>query len=204
MTAGNRGAQPPERDLEHRRPEREGSALRIVVAGIGTEWRRDDGVGPVVAKRFEALESGGAAASCEVVTSIADPLDLLELWDRADLAVVVDAVRSDLAPGTVSCIDLGAELSNYTKKAQRYPPAKRKTARRSEVGPAASSTHAIGLRSVLLLGRIVDRAPRRTMVVGVEGRDFSSGVGLSPEVAASVDEAARRVLELVEESLACA
>lgn len=204
MTAGIPGARPLDRYLEHRRPESAGPARRIVVAGIGTEWRRDDGVGPAVVRRFEMLGAGGAGASCDLVTSIGDPLDLLELWGRADLAVVVDAMRSGLAPGTVSCIDLGADLSGHTNKSHGDLPVKRSAVRRSEVGPAASSTHAIGLRSVLLLGRIVDRAPRRAIVVGVEGRDFDDGVGLSTAVAASVDEAARRVLELVEESLACA
>lgn len=78
-----------------------GAGLRIVVAGIGSEYRRDDGAGPAVAAQVADLVGGVTDLG-----TIADPLDLLGLWDGADLAVVVDAVRSGAKPGTVRLVEL--------------------------------------------------------------------------------------------------
>jgi hydrogenase maturation protease len=115
---------------------------------------------------------------------IADPLDLLGLWDDADLAVVIDAVRTGAEPGTVRMIELGARP---TADAEGPTP------------PAGSSTHGIGLTGVLRLARAVGRAPRRVVVVGIEGGDFGQGEGLTPEVALAVPHAARHVQDLVME-----
>ncbi|MGH9020263.1 MAG: hydrogenase maturation protease, partial [Acidimicrobiales bacterium] len=74
--------------------------MSAVVVGLGSPYRRDDAVGPLVARlvseRSAALDVG----------SVEDPLDLLGLWDDADLCVVVDAVRSGREPGDVWAIEL--------------------------------------------------------------------------------------------------
>ena len=46
--------------------------------------------------------------------------------------------------------------------------------------------------------------PARVVVVGVEGQDFSQGIGLSPPVRAVVPAAAREVVRIVEEERPCA
>ena len=94
---------------------------RVVVVGMGSEWRRDDGVGMRVATLVAGNADGDAFANCQVVTQLGDPVDLLSHWDGADLAVVVDATRSGLAPGTVSLIELdqeGSELGIETRGEQ--------------------------------------------------------------------------------------
>jgi hypothetical protein len=60
----------------------------IVVAGLGNEYRRDDGAGPVTAARIVAQ------LPAEDIGPVVDPLELLGRWDDADLAIVIDAVRS--------------------------------------------------------------------------------------------------------------
>jgi len=151
--------------------------LRVVVAGLGNEYRRDDGAGPAVAAR-----TVGLLPAVDDVGPLADPLDLLGRWDGADLAIVIDAVRSGAVPGTVRVLDLGAPRP----------------------GSGATSTHGIGLAGVLRLARVVGRAPARVVVVGIEGDDFGHGTGLSAAVGAAVGEAADRVIELIEEAVACA
>ena len=125
---------------------------------------------------------------------LADPLDLLGHWDGANLAVVVDATRSDLAPGTISRIEL--------EDPDPTAPADSGSGRGPDLG--RSSTHGIGLIGVLRLARAVRQAPLRTVVVGVEGEDFRQGTELSSVVKTAVDKAATCVLELVEEALKCA
>jgi hydrogenase maturation protease len=121
-------------------------------------------------------------------------LDLLGHWDGADLAVVVDAMRSGLAPGTISRIEL--------EDRESMSPAESGSGHGSGLG--RSSTHGIGLVGVLRLARAVQQAPARTVVLGVEGEDFHQGSELSAAVAAAVDKAATSVMELVKEALGCA
>jgi hydrogenase maturation protease len=156
----------------------------VVVAGLGSSYRRDDAVGPLVA----AL----AVAQCDGaidVGPIEDPLDLLTRWDGAALAVVVDAVRSAGDVGRVWTL----ELSSAEDPSGASP----------RLG-APTSSHGIGLAGVLRLARAIGRAPRRVVVVAVEGKDFTHGEGLSPAVAASVPDAVRRITELVKEESSCA
>jgi hydrogenase maturation protease len=148
----------------------------VVLAGLGNEFRRDDGAGPVVA--------GVAADRLPGVLflgSLRDPLDLCHRWDRARAAVIVDAVSSGAAPGAVHVIELGGSL----------------------LAGARTSTHGFGLPSVLRLGSAVGAAPERVVLVGVEGRDFGFGPGLSPDVKAAVPVAVCRVVSVVEELLTC-
>lgn len=145
----------------------------MVIAGIGNDYRRDDGAGPAVA-RYVAQRSTRLVD----VGPVVEPLDLLGRWDGAALAVVVDATRSGTAPGTVQVVDLTAEPS----------------------GTRSTSTHGVGLAGVLRLAWAVGAAPARVVVVGIEGGAFGHGDTLSPEVASAVPEAARLVLELVGEA----
>jgi hydrogenase maturation protease len=177
-------------------------APRAVVIGMGSEWRRDDGIGLAVAASVARRATGEAFANCHIVTRLADPLDLLAHWDGADLAVVVDATRSRLAPGTVSRMvleRLGDEL--VCERGIEDPSVARRAA---GSGRAPSSTHGLGLAGVLRLARAVECAPARLVVVGVEGGDFGPGSELTPAVAAAIDEAAVSVIELVEQAFACA
>lgn len=146
---------------------------RVVVAGIGSDLRRDDGVGPAVVERVQHL---GPGADC-ALWSGPSPLDLLGLWGGAELALVVDATCDGLQPGTVRVVELDADVG-------------------TDAAQGTSSTHGIGLVTVLRLGRALGQVPRRVVLVGVEGTDFGSGPGLSPAVAAAVEGAATRVLEL--------
>ncbi|HUY29643.1 MAG TPA: hydrogenase maturation protease [Acidimicrobiales bacterium] len=152
----------------------------VVVAGIGSEYRRDDGVGVEVARVL-------AAASSDVVDvgPIGEPLDLLGRWDDVGLAVVVDAVRGEESPGTIHVLELDPD-------------------RRSGAGDPMSgagslaSTHGLGVIDVLRLARAVGAAPRRVVLVGVVGECFDAGIGLSEAVGRAVPAAASLVLALLD------
>ncbi|MCX2951490.1 hydrogenase maturation protease [Lentzea sp. NEAU-D7] len=60
--------------------------MSAVVIGVGNEFRRDDGVGPAVARAV-------AASGVHAEISDGDPVRLMEAWDGADVVVIVDAVR---------------------------------------------------------------------------------------------------------------
>jgi len=110
------------------------------------------------------------------------------MWDDADLAVVVDAVRSGAAPGTVHVVELGVGDDGGA----------------AHLRTGATSTHGIGLAGVFRLARAVGHAPGRVVVVGIEGQDFGRGEGLSAPVKAALPGAVDTVLELIREAEACA
>ncbi|WP_019926506.1 hydrogenase maturation protease [Nocardia sp. BMG111209] len=74
------------------------TGARAVVVGVGNDYRRDDGIGPAVARAVEKLCLPGVLATiCD-----GEPTGLLDAWAGADLAVVVDAVLCEPAtPGRI-------------------------------------------------------------------------------------------------------
>jgi len=97
-----------------------------------------------------------------------EAIGLLELWEDADNVVIVDAVRSGAAAGTVHRFDASAAPV-----------------------PAAfshSSSHTIGVGDAIELARGLGRLPRRVLIFGVEGVRFDAGATLSPEVAGVLDD----------------
>jgi hydrogenase maturation protease len=140
------------------------------VIGVGNAYRGDDAAGLAVAERVRVL-----APELEVVVCEQEPLQLLDAWDEADLALLVDAVSSGAEPGTVHRLDATVEPV-----------------------PAAvfrGSTHAFGVAEVVELGRALGRLPERLLVFGIEGSAFSAGDELTPSVAAAVEPLAAELLE---------
>lgn len=144
---------------------------RLVVLGIGNEYRRDDGVGIAVAKALEGrVPPGVLVLECEQ-----EPTRLIDAWDGAEAALVVDAVGSGAEPGTLHRFDAG----------EGPIPA----------GVFRSSTHAFGVGDAIELARALGRLPLRVVVYGVEGGEFAAGTGLSPAVDAAVARTAEAVLD---------
>ena len=113
----------------------------------------------------------------DVVACEQEPSRLLDAWQDADLALIVDAVSSGGEPGTVHRFDAS----------ERGVPS----------GVFRGSTHAFGVGEAIELARALGRLPRRVLVYGVEGKEFAAGEGLSHSVAAAIDPL---VAELVEEA----
>jgi hydrogenase maturation protease len=161
-------------------PAPAGRPGRCVVIGVGNDLRHDDGFGPAV---VQLLRREGATRGTEVTLAITDgePSGLIDLWTGADVAVVVDVVRSPADPA-----------------GHRYELRSDEAA--SLAAPAASS-HSVSLGSTVELARALDRLPRLLVVLAAVGHDFSYGPGLSPQVASAVAPTARRATELVARAL---
>jgi hydrogenase maturation protease len=160
----------------------------VVLAGLGNEYRRDDGAGQVV-----AADAARRLPGVVYLGSMRGPLDLCGPWDRAQAAVIVDAVRSGGKPGEVHVVDLAVPAGPRGVDEDAQP-----------VGGLRTSTHGLGLPPVLRLGWALGPAPGRVVLIGVAGLEFGPGPGLSPAVEAAVPAAVARVVTVVEELLACA
>ena len=131
-----------------------GPSPTIVVIGVGDELRGDDAIGPRVAERLRG-ERGISVRCCESV-------DMLEAWAAADAAVIVDAMRSGAAPGTIIRFDVTRE------------PLSRSAGR--------GAVHSVGVADAIELARVLERLPASLFVHAVEGERFDLGAGLSETV----------------------
>ena len=148
------------------------AARRVVVIGVGNEFRRDDGVGPEVVSRLGA----SVPDSVRLVASDGEPARMIEAWTGADLAVVVDALRvagPGLAPGRTRRLVIDEVTAD---------PA------------GAVSSHGLGLGDAIGLARALDLMPARLIVHAVEVTECGYGVGLTPAVAAAAETVTSAVL----------
>ncbi|MFJ7912359.1 hydrogenase maturation protease [Kitasatospora sp. NPDC096204] len=153
---------------------------RTVVIGVGNEYRRDDGAAVAV---LAELAATGLAAD-RITLCDGEPTRLMDLWEGADLAVVVDAVRAD--PGEPGRIRLVAVDADHLLA---DPLADEET---------AAGTHGLGLGHGVALAAALGKLPRELLIVAVEGQDFSIGEGLSPAVAAAVPQVVAEVRRAVD------
>jgi len=140
-----------------------------LLIGVGNEFRGDDGVGILAARRIREknlpgiviVECGGEAAA------------LLDAWAGMKTVVIIDAVSSGAPPGTIHRID----------------------ARRQSVSQELFpfSSHALGLAHAVELARSLGKLPINIIIYGIEGEQFTAGSNLSPKV----QEALNEVLQLM-------
>lgn len=131
---------------------------QTLVIGIGNAWRGDDAAGLLAAHALRARDLPGVTV---VETNVVDPA-LIERWQDADRLILVDAVVSGAAPGTVHRFDLSRETLPATF--------------------SFCSTHAFDLAALLDLARVLDRLPPQVWVFGVEAGDFAHGHPVSEAV----------------------
>jgi hydrogenase maturation protease len=138
----------------------------MLIIGLGNPDRGDDAAGILVARRL-------AERGIETVQHRGGTLDLIEIWETVGCAVVVDAVLSGAAPGTVHIWDaLIPELRNDMFR---------------------SSTHALGLADAVHLARALDRLPKKLTIYGIEAAHFIAGTPPSPEVLAGVERTVEHI-----------
>jgi hydrogenase maturation protease len=138
-------------------------ALRII--GIGSPFG-DDRLGWVVAERLRAHPAIRAlGGEVEVLTADRPGPRLIELWRGAASVILVDAVRSGAAPGTLFRLDADEAMA---------------------LGAGASS-HGFGMGETLLLARTLGALPPRLSLLGAEAAETATcGESLSAAVAAAL------------------
>ena len=139
---------------------------RVLVIGIGNEFRRDDGVGIAVARGIRALDAPGI----EVCERCGEGTGLVALWTGRSVVYVIDAVSSGAPVGTIHRFEIVP--GEATPSVPVLPPAH----------VFRGTSHQIGLGEAIELGRLLGQLPSRLVVFGVESEEFRDGVGLSPAV----------------------
>jgi hydrogenase maturation protease len=159
-------------------PERE---VRILVAGVGNSWLRDDGFGGEVARRLSARTMPSGVAVMDAGTG---GLDLAyEVMRGYDALVIVDVSRQGGEPGTLYVMepDEGSVDGNIADG-------------------EAINPHGMDPRTVLRFVKSIGAWPGRVVVVACEPADVGDlGFGLSEQVQGVLDRAVELVVETVDE-----
>jgi len=144
--------------------------MKILVLGLGQSLRGDDAAG-LDAVRFWQEKYTETAGRVRVELCELPGLVLLDMLEGMDAAILVDAVQTPAPAGTVIHLDPD-ELAGFA--------------------PDARSAHGWGVAETLQLGSsLVPLLTKcRITLIGITGRQFGMGAGLSPQVRAALQEAA--------------
>jgi hydrogenase maturation protease len=141
-----------------------------LVIGVGNSYRGDDGAGIAVARKLAEQRLPGV----RVMEMNGEGTSLVEAWKDAPSVLLVDAVSSGAVPGTIHRFD-------------------------AQAGPLPTelehrSSHSFGVAEAVEVARALGRLPPRLVIYGIEGKNFSPGRDLSPEVEGAVEEVASRLV----------
>ena len=145
------------------------SAIRII--GLGNGMRGDDAVGLVAARRLQQ-EVGGRA---QVIEAGMVGVELIDMMKGAPVVILIDAVRSGKAPGSVHRLDASV----------------------SPIGGQVftRSSHAIGVSEAIELARAMDVLPATVIVYGVEVGNTEIGRPLSPPMGEALDQVVKQIIQ---------
>lgn len=148
-----------------------------LIGGIGNVLLGDDGVGPYVVRLLEALYIFGE--NVEIADLGTPALDLTHRISGVDTVILVDSVASAETAGTV-------QLYRKSDIVEETP--------RERLDP-----HSPALSECLMASELLGCGPRNVLLVGIVGKSYEPGQGLSPAVEASIGAAIEAILHELEQ-----
>lgn len=152
-----------------------------VIIGCGNLYRKDDGIGVVVAHRLQSYFSKHPQSDLQIIEAGTNGIDVLFQAQGAAKLTIIDACSSDSEPGTIFHLS-GRDLMN------RPPP--------------NFNPHNFRWDHAVHAGRIIfqDAFPQDIAVFLIEVFDTTFGENLSPGVAASVEKTCAMITSFIHES----
>jgi hydrogenase maturation protease len=142
---------------------------RILILGIGNLILRDEGVGVHAVRELERKQ---LPAHVEVIDGGTYLMDLLSIIQEAERIIVIDALKGGGEPGTIYRVTPD-DLMGETER--------------------TLSLHQVGLLEVLGMVRQLGGDPQ-VVIIGVEPKEISWGMELTPEVEAKLPKVIETVL----------
>lgn len=142
----------------------------VLIIGAGNECRRDDGIGIMTVRHL----IGKVPDNVSLIEGLSDSTILLDLWHGIECVYLIDAVRSGGRPGQIYKLDSLMEDMPVELRGN-------------------FSTHTLGISEVIELGKNLGKLPERLIIFGIEGKNFSPGSELTPEV----EEAGLKISEMI-------
>ncbi len=154
-----------------------GSVKPVLVLGLGNLLLTDDGFGPTLLERLRNTQQEDSQV--EYVDGGTMGLGLLSLLSGRSAVLLLDAFCANQTPGTL-LVKPNIEWN--------------------EVGAVKGrSAHEGNAAGLLAVAALTGDLPGRIAVIGVEPELFATGIGLSPSVLETLDEAELQAKLLIEE-----
>jgi hydrogenase maturation protease len=144
-----------------------------LIGGIGNVLLGDDGVGPYVVRLLEALYT--FPENVEIADLGTPALDLTHRISSVDTVILVDSVASENPPGTVQLYHESEIV--HKNPSQRLDP------------------HSPALSECFMAAELLGCAPENVLLVGIVGKSYEPGQGLSAPVQSAVSAAIKTILE---------
>jgi len=144
--------------------------IKILVIGIGNEFRCDDAIGIITARKLREKKS----ENIDVAENNGDGASLIEQWHGYDKVILIDAVKFNNNPGRVHVID--ANNNSLPKDI------------------SLDSSHLFNIPEAIETARVLKRLPRSMTIYGIEGKNFAAGTEITKEVSVASGEVVSRVL----------
>jgi len=152
-------------------------AGRTVVIGVGNLLLRDEGVGIHAVRE---LPKRTLPPGVEVIDGGVAGIRLLDWFSEAQKLLLIDAAEMGLEPGAVA---------RFTPEDVRF-----------QSGDLKLSTHDVALPEVLAIARAVNQCPSEVIILGIQPKEISWGMELTPEVRGAVPKVVELVLEEISDS----
>ena len=141
----------------------------LLIIGIGNEFRCDDAIGIIVARRLKVV----LGDEVEVRELSGEGGEIIEALGSAKSVVIVDAVSSGARAGTIHRLDVNsqtipANFFNY-------------------------STHDFSLAEAIEMARVLGQLPPKCVIFGIEGSNFDFGQSVTPEVNEAIDDVCAQI-----------
>ena len=140
--------------------------------GIGNLLIGDEGVGCLTVEELSRRYT--LPPSVECVDGGTAGFELLSMIDGKDQVILIDALRNDMAPGTVVMVE-----GEHVPKAFL----------------ARTTPHQLGICDVLAAAQLCETMPEHLTLYGIEPKQMEVGIGLTPEVEAGMEKIINAVVD---------
>ena len=142
---------------------------KTIILGIGNLILRDEGIGIHAIRRLQSVE---LPSGIDVVDGGTDSVDLLPYFQNYERIIVVDALRAGGEPGSIYRVTPDDIMEDEKR---------------------SLSLHEIGLLDVLLMAKHLG-GHGEVVIIGVEPKEISCSMDLTPEVEARLPHVMDAVL----------
>lgn len=146
--------------------------MNVLVLGVGNILMGDEGIGTRAVDLLERRYS--FPGNVEILDGGTSGIELLRHIEGRDCLILIDAVKSGQVPGTVVRVE-GEDV-----------PARFRT---------RISPHQLGISDLLATARLTGSVPKNMVLFGIEPKDVTMKLEMSPEVEAGMVHLAEVVVE---------
>lgn len=141
----------------------------VLIVGVGNEYRGDDAIGLLAARRIRALNLPGVST----IECRGEASGLVNGWKDVQAVFVIDAVYSGQKTGTIH---------QWNVTHESLP-----------VDLFSASSHSLGVAQAIELARAMNLLPPVMIVYGIEAKQFDYQTGVSPELYDLLDEMIQQI-----------